>query len=108
MEGRFWREPFTGGFAAAFTVPRFGVPAEDCLVWSEVPIPANGIYPESSLVRMTRAEATALMDEMLAAGIRPSGESPTEVAAISRHLADMRALVFGRYPSGHPNPQEKA
>lgn len=48
------------------------------------------------LLRVSKLELQQLMDEIWAAGIRPTEGSGSagSLAATERHLADMRALVF--------------
>lgn len=47
------------------------------------------------LLLLSSAEAQHLMDELYRAGVRPTeAESPGQVAAMQRHLDDLRRLVF--------------
>ena len=56
--------------------------------------PGNSSDP---FVKLTRAEAQFLMDELYRAGIRPSDlGSAGQVEALKLHLEDMRRLVFDR------------
>lgn len=46
-------------------------------------------------LRMTRAAALVLMDELWQAGVRPTEQGTVgQLAAVSYHLEDMRKLVF--------------
>jgi hypothetical protein len=55
----------------------------------------NQIGPDEPLLTLTDNEATALIDELWRAGVRPSEHgSAGQLAATERHLADMRRLVF--------------
>jgi hypothetical protein len=51
--------------------------------------------PLDPLLTLTHADATALIDELWRAGVRPSEHgSAGQLAATEKHLQDMRRLVF--------------
>ncbi len=58
--------------------------------------PADEGIETRAAMAMSKESLQALMDEIWAAGIRPSEGSGSagSLAATERHLADMRALVF--------------
>lgn len=48
------------------------------------------------MITLTRDEARELMDSLWQAGVRPTEQgSPGQIAALERHLSDMRAIAFG-------------
>lgn len=51
---------------------------------------------QAPLISLTPAEAQALVDELWQAGIRPTEGSGSagQLAAVNRHLEDMRTIVF--------------
>jgi hypothetical protein len=57
--------------------------------------------PVDPFLELNTDDATALMDELWRAGVRPSEHgSPGQLKATERHLEDMRRLVFE--PPGPP------
>jgi hypothetical protein len=88
------REPWADGVSLSvrdqvgrnFQVPK--------LVWEDH---VDGMLVEP-VMRFSNAQATNLMDELWAAGVRPSdGTGSTgQLAATQAHLQDMRTLVFSR------------
>ena len=74
------------------------------IVWTERPKgeEENAI---SSVLSISRQEAQRFMDELWKFGIRPSDQgSPGQLAAIRKHLEDMRAITFGKLKV--PMPEE--
>lgn len=55
-------------------------------------------FPRAPFISLDASAAQSLMDELFAAGIRPSdgAGSAGQLAAVQSHLADMRAIVAAR------------
>lgn len=54
-------------------------------------------------VTLTRNEARELMDSLWRSGVRPTEQGgPGQIAALERHLEDMRAIAFGYVKSSKP------
>lgn len=66
------------------------------VVFKVMPRDEGAYEPIQPLLRLDPEGAQRLMDELFAAGIRPSEGSGSagQLAAVKSHLADMRALVF--------------
>lgn len=59
-------------------------------------IPPGGAVPTNAGMNITMVDAQVLMDELYAAGVRPTegAGSPGQIAAMKEHLSDLRRLVF--------------
>lgn len=53
----------------------------------------NELIPRAALHCIDRQAAQQLMDDLYAAGIRPTNEQ--DVRGVAAHLEDMRAIAFG-------------
>jgi hypothetical protein len=62
--------------------------------------------PRSPFLTLDADGAQSLMDELYAAGVRPTAGqgSAGQLDAVQRHLADMRAIAAGRLRLELPNP----
>jgi len=64
---------------------------------------APGVIPYPTIT-LTKQEAQILIDQLWDCGLRPSEGSGSagQLAAVQRHLEDMRTLVFEKRTGGQP------
>jgi hypothetical protein len=72
--------------------------------FEEQPVDENvALSPHEPAVSLTPEQAQRLMDELWHVGLRPTEGtgSAGQLAAVQKHLDDMRALVFETKPADH-------